>query len=424
MNRASSFLAAAALTTAFVFPAIARAEEDWPTFRGPNQDGHSDAKNLPTEWSPEKNVVWKAALPGKAWSSPIVAEGVIYLTNAVAVTNVVDPHDARSLRVLALDAKTGAMIWDKEVFLVNDPAGLGMHHKNSCASPTPIFEAGRIYAHYGHLGTACLDTKGRIIWKTKELAYHPQHGNGGCPVIVDDLLIFNCDAAENPFIAALDKGSGKVRWQVPRETDAKKTFSFCTPLVIEVNAKPQLISPGSNMVLALNPEDGSEIWKVRYDGYSVIPQPVYSHGLVYISTSFDRPVAMAIKPGAGDITDTNVAWRIDKHAPHTPSMVVVGDDIYMVADNGLVTCAEAETGNVVWQERVAGPCSASPIYADDKLYIQDENGVGYVLKAGRNFEPLARNDLQDKTLATYAVTGNRLLIRTQHALYCIGNQGS
>ena len=204
--------------------------------------------------------------------------------------------------------------------------------------------------------------EGRVIWKTQELAYKPVHGNGGCPVIVDDLLIFNCDAQEKPSIAALDKATGKVRWQVPRETDAKKTFSFCTPLLIEVNGVKQLISPGSNVVSALNPKDGSEIWRVRYDGYSVVPRPVFAHGLIFMSTGFDRPVALAIRPdGKGDVTDTHVAWKMEKQAPHTPSMLVVGDDLFMVADKGLVTCADAKTGAIHWQERVAGPCSASPL---------------------------------------------------------------
>lgn len=394
--------------------------EDWPNFRGPQHDGHSKATGLPVEWSPDKNVVWKKPLPGKAWSSPIVAGDRIYLTNAVAVTNEEDWHDTRTLRVMALDAKSGNVLWDKEVFSVGDPAATGVHPKNSFASPTPIFEKDRIYAHFGHLGTACLDSEGNILWKTQELAYKPQHGNGGCPVIAGDLLIFNCDAADHPFIAALEKDSGKVRWKIPRVSDAKKTFSFCSPLLINVNSQDQVVTPGSNVVQGLNPADGSELWKVRYEGYSVVPQPVYGHGLIFMSTGFDRPSALAIKPGSGDVTDTNIAWRIDKHAPVTPSMLLSGDDLFMVADNGLVSCVEAETGKVIWEQRVTGPCSASPLLAEGRIYLQDESGAGYVLRASRNFELLARNDLKERSLASYAVAGHHLLIRTQNALYCIG----
>lgn len=396
---------------------------DWPEFRGPTRDGHSDAKGLAVKWSPEKNVVWKTPLPGKAWSSPIVAGGRIYLTNAVAAKDENDPHDARSLRVLALDAVSGKLLWDTGIFSVADPISAGGHPKNSFASPTPIFENDRIYAHFGHLGTACVGSDGKVIWKTQELAYKPVHGNGGCPVIVDDLLIFNVDAQENPCVVALDKNSGQLRWRVARESDAKKKFSFCTPQLIEVNGKRQLITPGSNVVSALNPLDGAEIWRARYEGYSVVPRPVYAHGLIFMSTGFDRPVALAIKPtGTGDVTDTHVVWRIDRQAPHTPSMLVVGDDVFMVADKGLVTCADAKTGAIHWQERVAGPCSASPLYAEGRIYILDERGAGYVIKASRRLELLATNNLAEPTFASPAVSGKNLIIRTQAAVYCIGNR--
>lgn len=396
---------------------------DWTEFRGPTRDGRSDATGLPVSWSRVRNVVWRADLRGKAWSSPVVADDRIYLTNAVAERNESDPRDARSLRVLALDALTGKVLWDQEVFSIHDPQSFGMHRKNSYASPTPVVEGGRIYAHFGHFGTACLDATGRVIWKSRELVYKPVHGNGGCPVLVDDLLIFNCDAEENPFVAALDKGSGRIRWQVPRESDAKKKFSFGTPLPIEVNGRDQVVSPGSNVVSALNPSDGSEIWRVRYDGYSVVPRPVFGHGLVILSTGFDRPVVLAIRPdGAGDVTETHVAWRLDKHAPHTPSPLLSGDELFLVADNGVVTCADARTGAVHWQERVAGPSSASPLLAEGRIYIQDEKGVGHVIKASRRLERLATNDLQEETLASYAVHRNRLLIRTRGALYCIGQR--
>jgi outer membrane protein assembly factor BamB len=400
--------------------------DDWPEFRGPTKDGLSRARGLPVEWSADKNVVWKTPLPGKAWSSPIVAGDRIYLTNAVAASNENDPHDTRSLRVLALEAATGKVIWDTEIFSVTDPVGAGgSHHKNSFASPTPVYENGRIYAHFGQFGTACVDDQGKVLWKTQENAYRPQHGNGGCPVIVGDLVVFDCDAMQDPFICALDKGTGQVRWKVPRVTDAKKTFSFCTPIVIEVNGVKQLISPGSNEVSGLNPTDGSEIWRVRYDGYSVVPRPVYGHGMIFMSTGFDRATAIAIRPdGKGDITDTNVVWRVDKQAPHTPSMLLVGDDLYMVADKGIVSCLNARTGEPYWQERVAGPCSSSPVYADGRIYVQDERGQGFVLAASHQFQLLATNNLGEPTLASYAVSGKNFIIRTQNAVYSIGLKSS
>ncbi len=185
--------------------------EDWPEFRGPTKQGHSSATGLPIEWSTEKNVVWKAELPGRAWSSPIVVGDRVFLTNAVGDKDSTDPHDTFSLRVLALSAVDGKVLWDTEVFRVENPQTLGVHGKNSYASPTPVFEDGRIYAHFGHLGTACVDENGTVLWKSVELAYKPQHGNGGCPVLVDDLLVFSADGLDTPFVAALDKQTGKVR---------------------------------------------------------------------------------------------------------------------------------------------------------------------------------------------------------------------
>ena len=410
------------------FPGHDRPTAEWPEFRGPSQDGHSNAIGLPTEWVVEKNVAWKTVLPGRAWSSPIVADGRIYLTNSIATDDNNDGNflnDRSSLRVLALDAADGRVIWDSEVFNVELPHSSGVHDKNSHASPTPVYENGRIYAHFGHFGTACLDEAGNLIWKTNELAYKPEHGNGSCPVIVDDLLIFNGDASQDPFVAALDKATGKLRWKKLRNKKTRNTYSFSTPLVIEVNGEKQLISPGSSVMNALNPKDGHEIWRVYYDGYSVVPRPVFAHGLVFISTGFDQPSALAIKPdGQGNVTDTHIVWEVKKGVPLTPSMLVIGDELYMASDNGIVSCLDAKTGQVIWSERVGKTTSASLLYADGKIYMQDEFGKGYVIKPGKQFELLATNDLGDKSLASYAVHRNRLLIRTQHALWCIGGNKS
>ncbi|WP_009964084.1 PQQ-binding-like beta-propeller repeat protein [Verrucomicrobium spinosum] len=396
-------------------------EASWPEFRGPTRQGTSDAVGLPVKWSTTENIAWKADLPGRAWSSPVVGDGVVYLTNAVGAKDSTDPHDTFSLRVMALNATDGKTIWDREVFVIKDPHTFGIHGKNSYASPTPVLEGDRIYAHFGHFGTACLNTKGDVQWKNQQVTYSPVHGGGACPVLVDDLLIFPADAASNPFVVALDKRTGKMKWKTDRTAGAKKTFSFSTPLVIEVKGEKQLVSPGSNVVSALNPKDGSEIWKVSYEGYSVVPRPIYAQGLVFLSTGYDRPTGLAIRPdGKGDVTGTHVVWRMEKGAPLTPSMLAVGEDLFSVADNGIVSCFEAKTGKLFWQERVARATSASPLYADGKIYIQDELGNGYVIKASRQLELLSTNALGQKSLASYAVNGRQLLIRTQNTLFCVG----
>ena len=395
------------------------AAADWPEFRGSNAQGYSEATNLPLTWSATAGLAWKAAVAGVGWSSPVVIGERIYLTSALPIGGVEDPKANRSLHALALDAATGKPVWDVEVFTATSPR---MHRKNSHTSPTPVFENGRLYVHFGHLGTACLDAAtGKSIWSTQEFAYSPVHGAGSSPVLFEDLLIFSADAETDPKVIALDKTTGKQRWAFARQSDAKKKFSFCTPLLIDVNGQKQLISPGSGVVNALNPKDGTEIWRCYYDqGYSVVPRPVYAHGMVYVSSSYDKPVLLAIKvDGKGDVTGTHVAWTIDKAVPHNPSMAVIGDELYFVADNGILTCADAKTGQIHYSERCTGPISASLLVADGKLYLQDEKGLGVVVKPGKTFQILAQNNLDERSLASYAVIGSDLLIRTEGNLYRI-----
>jgi outer membrane protein assembly factor BamB len=330
-----------------------------------------------------------------------------------------------SLHVIALDAATGKMLWDTQVLEAKDPAALKMHAKNSQASPTVVYEAGRLYAHFSHHGTACLDEAGKIVWTSQENGYTPQHGTGGSPVLVDDLLIFDADGREDPCVVALDKATGKTRWKIARPaTEAKSKFSFCTPLVIEVAGQKQVISAGSGIVQALNPKDGSEIWHVMYGtGYSVVPRPVFAHGMIFMSTGYDKPVGLAIKvDGKGDVTSTHVVWQETKYVPHNPSMLVIGDELYMLADNGLFTCRDAKTNTVHFEERLLGPSSASLLYADGLIYAIDEKGASAVVKPGKTLQVVATSDLKEKTLASMAVCDNDLLIRTNRRSIASGSR--
>ncbi len=325
-----------------------------------------------------------------------------------------------SLRALCLEANSGEVVWDKEVFSVT--AGY-VHTKNSQASPTPLVADGRLYVHFGPNGTACLDLEGKVLWRNSELKYPPVHGSGGSPILGGNALIFSCDGASDPFVVALEKTSGKVLLKASRQTEAKKYFFFSTPLLITVKGQKQVISPGSAAVCAYDPENGREIWRVRYDGYSVIPRPVYGHGLIYISTGFDHPVLMAIRPdGQGDVTGTHVAWTFNRSAPNTPSLLLAGDELYMVADSGIASCLDARTGHPHWQERVGGNYSASPVYAESRIYLQNEEGTGVVLKAAKEFQKLASNPLGERSLASYAVGDGALFIRTAQHLYRIQNK--
>ena len=391
--------------------------EDWPEFRGPTGQGHSAATNIPLNWDATSNVVWKTFIPGEGWSSPVFVDGRIYLTSAV------NESTNTSLHALCVDAKDGRIQWNVEVLKPDPSATQQMHKKNSLASPTPIVRDGRVYVYFGHMGTAALDLAGKILWQQTTLKYSPTHGNGGSPALFGDSLVFSCDGATDPFIVALDANTGKVRWKIPRNTSAKNQFSFSTPLAIEVDGSTQIISPGSGFVGGYDPKDGREIWRARYgEGYSVITRPVFAHGLLFVTSSYNRSVLYAVKPAGakGDVTDTHIVWKHDKGVPNTPSPLVMGDELYFVSDSGVASCLDAKTGTVYWSERLGGGFSASPVLAEGRIYFQNEEGVGTVLKAGKTFEVLAKNDLGERTLASPAVTDNSIFLRSKSHLWRIG----
>ena len=383
---------------------------DWPKFRGPGAQGHAVAANLPARFGPAKNLKWKVAVPGAGWSSPVVMKGRIYLTTAI------NRGAGFSLNTLCLDAATGRLVWNRPLISVAKPSRT--HRKNSQASPTPIVDGDHIYVHFGHMGTACLDLQGKIIWKNETIKYSSVHGNGGTPVLVNGKLIFSCDGSRNPFVMALDAKLGNEVWRVNRSGNAKRKFSFSTPLVLRTAAHTQVLLPGSDMIGAYDPDTGREIWKATFSGYSVIPRPVVGHGMVYFSSGFDRATVIALKLGGkGDVTESHAGWSLAKGAPHTPSMLLVGDELYMVSDGGIASCVEAKTGEVIWTERIGGGHSASPIYAAGKLYFSNEAGVVTVLAVGKKFTVLAKNDLGERTLASPAVADGALFIRTAGHLW-------
>lgn len=397
------------------------APADWPQFRGPNGQGNAPVSGLPLEWSTSRNIAWKQSIPGQGWSSPVVHQGRIFLTTAIAGTGTGTNAGAStlSLRVLAFDAATGALVWNTEALAVETAKAPHIHPKNSNASSTPLLHDGRLYAHFGHHGTACLDLDGKILWRSTQAGYPPVHGNGGSPVLVDQALIFSCDGASEPFVTALDKDTGKILWKTPRVTEAKKKFSFSTPLIIGEGPQTQVISAGSGAVCAYHPKDGRELWRVRYgEGYSVVPRPIFGHGLVFISSGFDRPSVMAIRPGGqGDVTDSHVAWTLSKGAPNTPSLLLAGDELYFVSDGGIASCVDARTGAVHWQERLGGNYSASPFLADGRIYFQNEEGTTVIIRAGRTFTKLGENRLDERTLASAAAETGALYIRTEQHLF-------
>jgi outer membrane protein assembly factor BamB len=379
---------------------------DWPQFRGPSGQGLSQEKGLPFEWSETKNIKWKTAIPGAGWSSPSIAGDRIWLTTST--------ERGASLRVVAVDAATGKIALDKEVIRVNDK-GPGIHGKNSFASPTAIVSGDRVYLHFGFYGTACVKTNGDLLWKTT-LKYEPQHGPGGSPALFEDLLIISCDGFDAQYVTALDAATGKVRWKTPR---GKGNQAYTTPLVIDVEGRQQVISPGAHHAYAYDPKTGKELWYIEYgSGFSNVPRAVYAHGLVYICSGFFEPVLFAVRPdGKGNVTKSHVAWSHRRAVPLTPSPVVVGEEIYIVSDNGIGTCLDAKTGEVRWTQRIGGNHSASPLSADGRVYFLSEEGECTVIAPGKSYKELARNGIGERTLASLAVAGKALYLRGDRSLY-------
>jgi outer membrane protein assembly factor BamB len=388
------------------------AAQGWPQFRGPDGQGHSTERGLPLAWSASRNVRWRAPVPGRGWSSPVIAAGRIWLTTATVVSG------QTSLRLLSYDAENGRPVLDTEVFRLG-PAELP-NAKNSFASPTPIVEGGGIYVHFGAEGTAALSTTGEIVWKVRH-QYQSQHGNGGSPVVHGDLLILNCDGSDQAFVVALDKHTGKTRWRTLRPRPWSQAYT--TPLVIRVGDRDQIVSVGAGHALAYEPESGREVWRVSYaDGFSNVPRPVYGHGLVFITTGFQQPAIIAVRPdGRGDVTRTHVAWTLARGAPLTPSPLLVGTELYAVTDAGIVSCIDARTGDIRWQQRLGGTVSASPVFADGRIHILDEDGQTTVLNPGPVFQRLATNVLPGPTLASMAVADASFFIRTGSDLYRIAS---
>lgn len=392
--------------------------EDWPAFRGPTAQGISKEKNLPQRWDAGTSVLWKVPVEGEGWSSPVLVNGKIYLTAAVAQGDGDKPD--RSLRLMCFDAKTGKRDWDQQVFVQEGASAPNIHSKNSHASPTPIVDGDRIYVHFGHQGTACLDLQGKSIWTNREIKYAPVHGAGCSPVLYEGKLIFSCDGAQEPFVVALSTKDGKEVWRYHRVGEAPKHFAFCTPLIIEVNGKKQIFSAGADQANSLDPDTGKAIWTVRYTGYSLVCRPVFGHGMVFFSSCYDNPVVFAVKAdGQGDVTDTHVAWQLDKGAPNSPSLLLVDDELYMVSDGGVATCVDAITGKTHWQRRLGGNFTSSPILADGKIYFQDEEGKGTTIAPGKTFKELGKSDLGERTLASYAVGDGAIFARTAKHLWRI-----
>ena len=422
----------------------AYAAEEWPQFRGPDGQGRSAASNIPLTWSETENVSWKTNIPGEGHSSPVISGNQIWVTTAIAKELTEEEEKQRlskiknsrglklagalTLQAICVNRKTGAIENQIDLFTVKEPEP--KHSLNSYASPTPVIVDNFVYCHFGTYGTACIETQsGEVIWKQDDVHCNHQNGPGSSPVAWDDILITHFDGIDEQFLVGLDRGTGNVRWRTDRsgEMDPKPEFqkAYGTPLIVESNGVPIVVSPAANWVYGYDARNGSELWKAHYGklGFSTVPRPVAEDGKVYISTSYMQPRILAVDySGRGDVTKTHVKWTSDKQAPKKPSMLVVKGHLYTVTDNGIAACLNASDASELWKARLTGDFSASPLYAAGRVYFFGQNGATTVFEEGDEAKELAKNTLASGFMASPAVADDALFLRTEEALYRIEAQ--
>ena len=406
------------------------AATDWPAFRGPWGDGHVSAPGdtkptgLPLHWSDTNNVKWMIETPHRGWSTPAIMDGQVWLTTAT--TNGTDYF------VLCVDAETGKVRLNEKVFHSDNPESLyNAYGVNFYATPSAALEPGRVYVHFGTYGTACLDAKTfQVLWKRIDMLCRHYRGPSSSPVIFEDLLILTFDGVDAQYLIALDKKTGRTVWkthrsvewndidetssQMIRDGDRRKAHS--TPLVVNVKSQPQLLSAGAKAVYAYDPRTGRELWRIQHPAWSAAPIPLYDDklGLAFFINGSGKTELLAVRvDGQGDVTDTHIVWRTDQAVAKTASPILADGLFYMVSDEGLVSCREAATGAQVWRGGIGGKYASSPILADGRLYFCNQQGKTTILKAGRTFEVVATNTITGSFMASPAVSGKALYLRTK-----------
>lgn len=406
--------------------------ENWPMFRGLTGQGTSSEEKLPLHWSAESNVVWKTAVPGEGWSSPIVWNNKVFVTSAT--------EKGTKCHVLCLDRKSGKMLWNKHVL---DQVPLRKEGKNSYATPTPVTDGRRVYAVFGDGSVVALTLDGSLVWTNREVQFYSRHGLGASPIVHENLLIMPYDGSnrigtpgqwpnntaeerlgwqipwDRAFIAALDVKTGKRMWTGKR---GMSRIAHATPVVVAHAGKKQIISVAGDAIQGFDPKNGELIWTAYAQGEGLVPTPVVGDGLVFAASGFEKTTLRGVRLGGkGVITETHFAWEQRKGVPTQPSLIYTSGHVYGITDGGIATCYKADTGDIVWQERIGGNHSASPVLAEGRIYFLSEAGETTIIEANPKYSgPIAKNSVGEKCQASMAVSQGNLFIRSDKHLFCIG----
>ena len=416
---------------------------NWPQWRGPDGSGISTEKNLPSEWSPTRNIKWKTPIDGRSHSSPIVWGNRIFLTTAVegvvvpgakAVKHVVEgdkeflhpdsvgADHKNTFKVICIDRDSGKILWQSTAW---EGTPYDNHHrKGSYAASTPTTDGKLVYAFFGTEGLYAYDFKGNLAWKAQlgNLGTVGM-GTGTSPILFDNLLIVQCDEenGEASFIVALDKKTGKEVWKTPR----KVQVSWSTPILVRTATRAELITSGTEFLISYDPATGKELWRHKGVESNAIPSPVANSEMAYLVAGFPAKIAYAIKLGQnGDLTGTsNVSWKYEKGTAYVPSPILYGDYLYLTTDRGILTCIDAKTGEVKYEGgRIPIPATftASPVAFEGKILMTSEDGDTFIVKAGPKHEILGTNSVGEPVYASPAIADGRIFIRGEKNLYCIG----
>lgn len=390
------------------------AQHSWPEFRGPQGNGQAIGAELPTDVGDPDNVKWKTGIHGKGWSSPVVWDDQIWLTTAT--------EDGKQMSALCVDLNTGRVLRDQVIHRNESPAF--SHPTNSYATPTPAIEAGRVYLHFGCYGTTCLDTRtGKTIWQRTDFECNHHRGPASSPILYQNMLIVAFDGFDVQYVVALDKSTGKTLWKSNREidygtTNGDRMKAYCTGSVFSINGKAVLVYPSAVATVGYDVSNGQPLWTVYHGGMNASARPLRSDdGLVIISNGMGKMVA--VNPDRDDHAKAKISWSLSRGVAKKSSPLVIGKRLFMVSDSGIASCVDITNGQTIWQERLGGKFSASPIYDGRHIFAFSESGRIHVFRPNDTFTLVKQSQLGPGFKASPAVVGKRLILRGFNHLYCI-----
>jgi outer membrane protein assembly factor BamB len=422
-----------------VFVTLLAAAADWPQWRGIASQGVSTETGLPVEWSASKNLAFRVELAGTGTSSPIVIGDLVIVTSQSGSYETGDGSDPRLARddrglagkeraitarggpelllvVEAFHRKSGKRIWQHKAPVTG--ARPEVHEKHNLATPTPVSDGKRVYAWFGNGQLFALDLTGKLLWQKHLGPFKNQWGHGSSPILSNGALLLLVDHRPEAYLLALDGVTGEPRWKVDR---GRGRVSHSTPVVVPGPHGDELIVNSDQRIDAYSPATGEPLWWAGTERQTPIPSAVFHDGVIYLSRGYRNSDIWALRPGGrGDVTTTQMKWRMPNGGSYVPSIIHYQSLLYMTNEVGVVTCAEAATGAVVWKERLGGIFFASPVAADGKIYLLSETGEMFVLRAGRKAEVLARNELGERFLASPAIAGGMIYLRGDGTLFAVG----